>query len=155
MASRSSSHRATPALRPGSRSRKAATSASPTPRSDSKSDELRAPKKSTPALSHVSVPSHTSIPAPVEPILVFKYSKADLMRILKIFLETKGQESKFEVPCKQLLKAKVPDVYFEKSHIDCYYFCQQCEDYFEIASATGSNRTPFTALFFCGKINFQ
>ena len=65
-----------------------------------------------------------SAPTPVEPTLALKYSKAHLMRILKIFLETKGQEPKAEVPRKRPLKAKVPDVYFGKSHMDCYHFCQ-------------------------------
>ena len=45
------------------------------------------------------------------------------MRILKIFSETKDQESKVEVPREQLFKAKVSDVYFEKLHMDCYHFC--------------------------------
>ena len=149
MASRSGSCRATPAVGQGSRSRKAAASAPPASRSDSKSDELGALEKCTPA------PSHASAPAPVEPILALKYSKADLMRILKIFSETKGQEPKAEVPRERPLKAKVPDVYFGKSHMDCYHFCQQCEDHFETAGATGSTRTPFAASFLRGKINFR
>ena len=77
------------------------------------------------------------------------------MRILKIFSETKGQEPKAEVPRERPLKAKVPDVYFGKSHMDCYHFCQQCEDHFETAGATGSNRTPFATSFLRGKINFR
>ena len=148
MASRSSSYRATPAVRQGSRSRKVAASAPFASRSDSESDELMAPEKGIPA------PSHASAPALVEPTLALKYSEADLMRILKIFSETKGQEPKAEVPRERPLKAKVPDVYFGKSHMDCYHFCQQCEDHFETAGATGSNRTPFAASFLRGKINF-
>ena len=130
MASRSSSRRAIPAVGPGARSCKAADFAPPASRSDSKFDELRATKKGTPASSHVSAYSHASAlsyasaPALVEPNLALKYSKADLMRILKIFLETKGQEPKAEVPYEQPLKAKVPDVYFGKLQMDCYYFCQ-------------------------------
>ena len=77
------------------------------------------------------------------------------MRILKIFSETKGQEPKAEVSCEQPLKAKVPDIYFGKSHMDCYHFCQQYNDHFETAGATGSNCTLFTSSFLCGKINFR
>ena len=139
----------------GSRSRKAAASAPPTSRSDSKSDKLGASEKGTPVPSYTSAPSHASTSAPVEPTLALKYSEADLIRILKIFLETKGQEPKAKVPRKQPLKAKIPDIYFGKSHIDCYHFCQQCEDHFETAGTTGSNRTPFAASFLCGKINFR
>ena len=155
MASRSGSCRATPVVGQDSRSRKAAASAPPASRSDSEFDKLGAPKKGTPASNHASDPSHASAPAPVEPTLALKYSEADLMRILKIFSETKGQEPKAEVPRERPLKAKVPDVYFGKSHMDCYHFCQQCEDHFETAGATGSTRTPFAASFLRGKINFR
>ena len=148
MASRSGSCKATLAVGLGSRSRKTTTSALPAFKSDSKSDELGAPEKRTPA------PSHVSAPTPVEPILALKYSEADLMRILKIFLETKGQEPKAKVSRKQPLKAKVPDIYFRKTHMDYYHFFQQYKDYFETAGAIGSNCTPFTVSFLCGKINF-
>ena len=161
MASRSGSYRATSVVGQGSRFRKAAASTLPTSRSDSESDELGAPEKDTPAPSHANAHSHASAPSyasaltPVEPTLALKYSEVDLMRILKIFLEIKGQKPKAEVPRKQPLKTKVLDIYFGKSHIDCYHFCQQCEDYFETAGATGSNRILFAALFLRRKINFR
>ena len=106
MASRSGSCRATSAVRPGSRSCKAAASAISSSKSDSKSNELGAPKKGTSAFSHTSAPSHTNAsshanaPTPVELTLALKYSKADLIKILKIFLETKSQEPKAEIPRK-------------------------------------------------------
>ena len=31
--------------------------------------------------------------------------------------------------------------------MDCYRFCQQCEDHFETAGASKPNRIPFAALF--------
>ena len=126
IASKSGSCRATPAVGPGFCSCKGVVaSAPPTSRSDSKSDEHEAPEKGIPASSHANTfaPSHASAPALAESTLAHKYSKADLMGILKIFLKTKGQEPKAEVPRKQPLKAKVPDVYFGKLHIDCYHCC--------------------------------
>lgn len=69
------------------------------------------------------IPSPTIAPAPTKSTLAFKYSKADLMRILKTFSETKGQEPEAKVPHKQFLKAKVPNVYFGKLYMDCYHFC--------------------------------
>lgn len=60
-----------------------------------------------------------SAPIPAEFNLAFKYNKADLMKILKIFSKTKGQEPRPEVSCKQSLKAKVSEIYLEKTHIDC------------------------------------
>ena len=107
--------RTTPAIESSSRSRKA-DAVPPTSRSDCKSNELGTLEKSTLATSHASAPTLA------ESILALKYSEADLMKILKIFLETKGQEPKVEVLRKQLLKTKVPDVYFRKLHMDCYHF---------------------------------
>ena len=150
MASRSSSCKTTPAARPGSRFCKGVVvSIPPAFRSNSKSDELRAPEKC------ISASSYASAPVLAESILAFKYSKVDLMRILKIFSKSKDQKPKAKVPRKRPLKAKVPDVYFGKLHMDCYHFYQQYEDHFEIDNATRSNCTLFAALFLCGKINFQ
>ena len=36
--------------------------------------------------------------------------------------------------------------------MDCYRFCQQCEDHFETAGASGPNRIPFAALFLRGSV---
>ena len=36
-----------------------------------------------------------------------------------------------------------------------YYFCQQCEDYFETSGAIGMNCTPFAATFLRGFISFR
>ena len=54
---------------------------------------------------------------------------------------------------ERFFKAKIPEVYYNKLHMDCYHFCQQYKDYFETAGATGSNRTPFAAFFLCENIN--
>lgn len=55
-------------------------------------------------------------------------------------------------PCERLLKARFPELYFDNSHTDCYNFCQQYEDYFETARATGINRVSFTASFLRGRM---
>ena len=39
--------------------------------------------------------------------------------------------------------------------MDCYHFCQQCEDYFKTSGATRMNRTPFAASFFHGTISLR
>ena len=56
-------------------------------------------------------------------------------------------------PEEQPLKARFSDLYFGKSHLDCYRFCQQCKDYFDIARANGENYTPFAASFFSDGIS--
>lgn len=40
---------------------------------------------------------------------------------------------------EQPLKACFPKIYLSNLYIEYYKFCQQCEDYFEIAKATGLN----------------
>ena len=44
-------------------------------------------------------------------------------------------------------------MYYGKLYMDCYHFCQQCEDHFETAGATGFNQTPFVAFFLRGNIS--
>ena len=74
-------------------------------------------------------------------------------KFMKTDLETNQGSKQPPAERKQLLKAKVPEVYYGKSHIDCYHFCHQYKDYFEAAGDTRANQTPFTAFFFCGNIS--
>ncbi len=39
--------------------------------------------------------------------------------------------------------------------MECYNFCQQCEDHFAICGATGPNQIPFAASFLPDRINFR
>ena len=39
--------------------------------------------------------------------------------------------------------------------MDCYNFCQQCENYFATAEATGPTRIPFAASFLRDRICFR
>lgn len=55
---------------------------------------------------------------------------------------------------ERLLKARLPDLYYGKSHMECYHFWQQWEDHFNIASATCLNRRPFASSFLWGRISF-
>ncbi len=45
------------------------------------------------------------------------------------------------------LKPRYPDLYYGNLHMECYYFCQQCKDYFEIAGSLSHKRIPFAAEF--------
>ena len=38
--------------------------------------------------------------------------------------------------------------------MECHFFCQQCEDYFDTARATGHKRVFFAASFLQDQINF-
>ena len=53
------------------------------------------------------------------------------------------------------LKAKTPDVYRDRFHMEYYNFCQSYEDHFGTCGVTGPNRILFTAYFFWDQINFR
>ena len=74
---------------------------------------------------------------------------------MKAYLESNQGPRQLPEEREQTFKAKVPEVYYGKSHMDCYQFCQQCKDHFETAEATGFNRTPFTASFLRGNISVR
>ena len=69
---------------------------------------------------------------------------------MKVLIETTQVWDQLKL-WERLLKAKTPETYSGKSHMDCYHFCQQCEDYFKILSATRMNCTLFAV--FCGSIS--
>ena len=90
---------------------------------------------------------------PFAGLLVAKYMEEDLQRILRTVLKVRAPPS--DGPREKPLKARSPDVYRGKSHIECYNFCQQCEDHFATAEAKDPNRILFATLFFHNRINFQ
>ena len=73
---------------------------------------------------------------------------------MKAYLEAQvpGQTKVDLEPCKQPLRAQFSDLYYGNLYMDCYRFCQQCENHFEIARAKGPNRIPFEASFLRGSI---
>ena len=110
-----------------------------------------APVETTPTPSTASAPSQVLSSAPAPTL----YSQEDLQRITKLCMDLFFQGNHQEGPREGQLKARFPDLYYEKSHMECYHFCQQCEDHFDTAGAIGSNRTPFAASFLCGRISFR
>ena len=75
---------------------------------------------------------------------------------MKTYLGAQTQKVQGQAePQEQPRKARFPDIYRGNFHMDCYRFCQQCEDYFETAGAKGSNWIPFTALFLRGGVTQQ
>ena len=111
----------------------------------------------SPVVSQAQTPAPAQAPAPTPaPGPPGRYTDEDLQRATKLALESfvKGQEHgqlpANSAPREQSLKARFPDLYYANSHLDCYRFCQQCEDHFETAGANGSNRVPFAASFLRG-----
>ena len=107
--------------------------------------------------SRVSTPtaSCTPILAPAPVPALAKYTNADFHQFMKVFMDAQGRSKTHKGPQKSFLKARFPNLYYGKSHMDCYQFCQQCENHFETASTTGPNRVLFAALFLCRPINFR
>ncbi len=52
----------------------------------------------------------------------------------------------------KLLKPRNPDLYYGHLHMECYYFCQQCEDHFEVVGSLVHKHVPFAAGFLKGHI---
>ena len=106
-------------------------------RSDAGSDEAPTPPE-------ISTPP----PAPTSEDLFTKF--------MKVFMETtQAQAQALAEPRERPLKARTPETYWGKSHMECYHFCQQCEDHFETSGATGMNCTPFAASFLRGSISLR
>ena len=88
---------------------------------------------------------------------VVKYLKKDLQRIFRTVLDFRplppvpalvvAVTPHYEGSLKQSLKAWFPDIYWGKTHLECYDFFQQCKDHFATAGATGLNRVQFPAMF--------
>ena len=105
-------------------------------------------------------PSRTKLPvanASATTISILKYSEDDLQRIFKAVMEAWAPAPALivsELPLEKL-KIRFANVYRKKSHMDCYSFCQQCEDYFATARATGLTRILFATSFLWDQISFR
>ena len=99
-----------------------------------------------PNLILLLIPTPVSAPTPA-PIAFDKLFK----KFKKAYLETNQKPRQSE--CEQTFKAKVPEKYYGRSHMDCYHFCQQCEDHFETVRATEFNWILFAASFLCRNIS--
>ena len=110
----------------------------------------------SPAPSRNPTPGPVQVPALIPALAPTPAPTNELFKkFMKAYLESNQRPRPPPVERERLLKAKIPEVYYGKSHMDCYHFCQQCEDYFETAGATGTNRTPFAASFLRGNISVR
>ena len=115
----------------------------------------------------VSAVTYTSIPA-VAPVVaplvvsgsanssVVRYLKDDLQQILRTVLDSRplalvlapiiATAPHYQSPREQLLKTWFANIYWDKTHLECYNFFQKCKDHFATASATSSNQVLFAAI---------
>lgn len=92
-----------------------------------------------------------SIPDPLTTSSTTKYLKNDLQHIFKTILEAKILITLIAILNKyfqRLFKAKFPNVYHGKTHMECYNFCQQCKNYFAMAGVKVPNYILFVVFFF-------
>ena len=112
----------------------------------------------SPAPSHNPIPDpklvSALIPAPV-PAAALPSSNKLFKQFLRAYLESNQGSRQPLAERERSFKAKVPEVYYGKLHMDCYHFCQQCKDYFQTAGATRAKRTLFAASFLCRSISVQ
>ena len=103
---------------------------------------------STPAVSRtlIPAPAPASVRGPPR-----KYTDKNLQKTIKLALESFVKSQKYgqanSAPWDKVLKARNPDFYYRSLHIECYYFCRQCENHFDTAGATDHKRVPFAASF--------
>ena len=107
-------------------------------------------KRSNARSNEALTPPEASIPPFIPPTKDF-FTK--FMKVLMEMMQAHAQA--LAEPWECLLKARTPETYSGKSHIDCYHFCQQCEDYFETLGATEMNHTLFAATFLRGTVSFR
>ena len=99
--------------------------------------------------------------APTTTTTVPQYFENNLQQIFKAVLEARTLTSALILTSvisevlRKKLKAHSLDVYCEKFHMDCYNFCQQCEDYFATAEAMGPTWICFTTSFLWDQISFR
>ena len=113
------------------------------------STSLAPSRNSTPVSNLVSALDSTLFPA-LAPALIS--SNKLFKQFIKAYLESNQRSSRSLAECKQSLEAKIPDVYYWKLHMDCYYFYQQYKDHFHTAKVNEAKRTPFTTFFLCRSI---
>lgn len=113
---------------------------------------------STSIISCASISAPTQNPAPA-PSQLGMYTNVDLQRATKLALElfVKGQkhgQANFALR-KKVFKAHNSNLYYGSLHIECYYFCRQCEDNFDTANTMGYQCVSFATLFLRDRINFR
>ena len=138
--------------------------AAQSPAEDPVESASTAGSKGATILSHIGTPAPScaptpgSAPAPSSTENLLQQLITTYVATLKALEQSQTVQSQVRAnqkPREKPLKAKNPDLYFGKSYMDCYNFCQQCEDHFAMARATGSNHIPCATTFLCGTINLR
>ena len=103
----------------------------------------------SPPVSRAQTPALTLAPPPVP-----SSTEKRCQQLLKTYAATVKllEQNHAPGPCEQPFKAWFSNLYYVNSHMDYYHFCQQCENHFETAGASGPNRILFAASFLRGSV---
>lgn len=71
------------------------------------------------------------------------YSEVEIQKLLRVYTSPKWS---FNNEPRSTLKAHFSNLYSGKSHLDCYQFCQKCEDLFDTTKANSDIHIFFVAL---------
>ena len=75
---------------------------------------------------------------------------------MKVFMKTtQAQAQALAELWERSVKARTPETYWSKFHIEYYHFYHQYEDYFKTSGATVMNCIQFAASFFRGSISLR
>ena len=81
--------------------------------------DAQGPAKRSNPESNEAPTSPKAITLPLVPLTKDLFTK-----FMKVFIKTtQAQAQALVEPRKRLLKARTPEIYSGKSHMDCYYFC--------------------------------
>ena len=83
----------------------------------------------TPVVSHALTPTPATTPV-VTPSLDNELFKQFMKAYLEAQVPAQIAPEIDPKPCKQLVKAKFPDLYYGNLHMDCYQFWQQYKNHF-------------------------
>ncbi len=123
-------------------------------------------RRGRPAIRHpalgpeASAPSLAPVPAPMAPpnVLFQEFIQTCIERVRD---QAPATQAAAAAPAPDIkardntdrpLKSWNPDLYYGNSHMECDYFCQQCEDHFEVAGLLGHKHVPFAAGFLKDRI---
>lgn len=92
--------------------------------------------------------------------LASKFTKDLFRKLMQVYIEDCHQLVLAPAPLaksqkdalNKSFKARNPDIYYDNLHIECYYFCQQCKENFEIAGAKNHKRVFFASTFLKNRI---
>ena len=116
----------------------------------------------TPAATHIPTPAVAPIVAPLVTSgfansSMVRYLEDDLQQILRTVLDSRplalvptfviAVAPHYKGPYDQPLKTWFPDIYWEKTYLECYNFFQQCKEHFVTAGTIGPNRVSFVTIF--------